>query len=262
MNLRTPDESTLPRDVARLLGSLPARPARHVVARSWGAHSVRGTRREANEDAWGQRAARWFAVADGMGGRPGGAAAAEAAVGTMLDALEHGDRRDWHAAVTMVNDAVRGAAWAAGLDRSGAALAAVELHDARATIVHLGDVRIYRMRRGAAEQLTTDHSIAEELRRLGVSRLRLRPAELAALTVYLGDPDSSRGFAVRTITVDDGDRLTICSDGVHRMAPASLWQALAGEDDDAAAELLVRSAQLAGGTDDATALVVTLGVGG
>ena len=157
---------------------------------------------------------------------------------------------------------MRASAWSTGVERSGAALAVVELHDARATILHLGDVRIYRLRRNAVEQLTTDHSIGEELARAGLdpARAGLRPAELAALTVYLGDADSADGFSVRTITVDTGDRLVLCTDGAYRPPPPAVWSTVAGAADQPAADALVAAAQRAGGGDDATALVVTLGI--
>jgi protein phosphatase len=149
-----------------------------------------------------------------------------------------------------------------GHERSGAAIAVVALRGTRATIVHLGDVRIYRSRRNTIEQLTTDHTIADELRGSGLDmkRIGLRPGELAALTVYLGDPDSARHFAVRTLGVESGDRLVLCTDGVHRHRPPTAVD-LDERSDMVVAEALVANAIADGGTDDATSMVVTLGFG-
>jgi PPM family protein phosphatase len=249
----------------RLLGDLPVRRAQQCTVKSWGAATQQGSARSANEDAWGQRGERAFVVADGMGGRPGGAEAAVVAVAALLDALE---RRpddpapiDWHATMVAVNDAVRASAMVSGYARNGAAIAALLLQGPRALIAHLGDVRIYRCRSGRDELLTTDHTVAEELRHAGIDprRADLRPGELSALTAYLGDRDSAQGYSMRAITVAEGDRLVVCTDGVHRaMRPST--SAIGALADPAAAERLVAAAVAAGATDDATALVCTLGL--
>jgi serine/threonine protein phosphatase PrpC len=258
------EEATLPSGVLRLFGDLPTRHGRRSIATSMGAATACGVGRGHNEDCYGTRAERIFAVADGMGGRPGGTQAAVAAVAATLDQIERAETHDWRAVISAVNEAVRAEALAAGLDRIGAALGLVELHGAGATILHLGDVRIYRVRRGAVQRLTTDHTIADELAGAGLdpTHLGLRPTELAALTVYLGDPDSAERFAVRTITVENGDRLVLCTDGVHRHSEP-IWPDLEALTDVEVAGLLVSRAVDAGSVDDASAMVLTLGfVGG
>ena len=263
MSVSTADEATLPPDVARRFADLGRRNAQ-PYARRWGSASIRGTRRDQNEDAFDQRDGRSFAVADGMGGRSGGAAAAQTAVAIVLDQLVRAEAPiDWPAIVSSANDAVRGQARRDGIDRNGAAIAVVHCGRGGVTVLHLGDVRVYRLRDGAAEQLTTDHSVAEQLARddINPDRLGLRAGELAALTAYLGDEDSAADFAVRALAVVDGDRLVLCTDGVHRHCTATTWHAIDALDDHAAAAMLVDSAVRARGTDDATAMVVSFGLG-
>jgi len=262
VSVGTADEATLPPDVARRFADLGRRNA-HPYARSWGSASVRGTRRDQNEDACDQRDGRSFAVADGMGGRPGGAAAAATAVSIVLDQLAQADAPiDWPAIVIATNEAVREQAGRDGIDRNGAAIAVVHCSANGVTLLHLGDVRVYRLRGGSPEQLTIDHSVAEQLARddINPARLGLRAGELAALTGYLGDDDSAADFAVRSLAVVDGDRLVVCTDGVHRHVTNTTWDAVDAIDDRSAAALLVDSAIRAGGTDDATALVISLGL--
>lgn len=263
MSVGTADEATLPPDVARRFADLGRRSTR-PFARSWGAATCRGTRRAENEDAWDHVDGRSFAVADGMGGRAGGAAAAATAVAALLELVGRAVAPiDWHAIVTATNVAVTERARRDGIDRSGAAIAAVHFGANGVTVLHLGDVRVYRLRDGGPEQLTIDHSVAEQLARddINPARLGLRAGELAALTGYLGDDDSAVEFAVRALSVLDGDRLVVCTDGVHRHLSFTSWQAIARlDDDDAAAALLVDAAIRDGGTDDATALVISLGL--
>ena len=264
MTVSAPDEATLPPHVARRFGDIGRRRYQQPFARSWGTASARGTRRAENEDACDQRHERSFAVADGMGGRPGGAVAAATAVTVLLEHLSHaGSPTDWPTIVANTNDAVRERATLDGIDRSGAAIAAIHCGSTGVTVLHLGDVRVYRVRRGTPEQLTIDHNVAEQLARddINPARLGLRAGELAALTGYLGDEDSAIDFAVRALSVLDGDRLVACTDGVHRHLDASIWPTIDGLDDRDAAALLVDAALRAGGTDDATALVICLGLG-
>lgn len=263
MSLGTADEATLPPDVARRFADLAGPGRRQPSVRSWGSASARGTRREQNEDACDQRDGRFFAVADGMGGRPGGAAAAATAVTVLLDRLAIATSpTDWQAIVSGTNQAVRERAVRDGLERSGAAIAAISCSANGVTVLHLGDVRVYRLRQGTPEQLTTDHNVAEQLARDDIDPLRLglRAGELAALTGYLGDEDSALDFAVRALSVLDGDRLVACTDGVHRHLDDTTWNAIDSLDDSVAAALLVDAAVRAGSTDDATALVISLGL--
>jgi len=263
VSVGTADEATMPPDVARRFADLGGR-RQQPYARSWGTASARGPRRNANEDACDQRHGRSFAVADGMGGRPGGAAAAETAVAVVLEHMSRAaSPTDWRAIVTSANDAVRGRARLDGIDRNGAAIAAIHCSASGVTVLHLGDVRVYRLRNGAPEPLTTDHNVAEQLARddINPTRLGLRAGELAALTGYLGDEDSAVDFAVRALSVVEGDRLVACTDGVHRHLDGAVWRAVDALDDRAAAALLVDAALRAGGTDDATALVISLALG-
>ena len=248
-------EDTLPPELVRALRGEGA-----LRIADWGAATRRGASRRANEDAHGERDRRAFVVADGMGGRPGGALAASVTVEELLGALGTPGRAvDWRQVVDRTNQAVRTAAERAGFDRVGAAVAALRVAAGRATVVHLGDVRAYRLGTDGAVQLTTDHNVAQELVRahLDPARLRLHPSELAALTVFLGDPDSASGFGVRSVAVAPGDRLVLCTDGVHARLGPDAWHAAARLASPAhVAAALTDAAIAAGSTDDATALVV------
>lgn len=260
------DEETLPPDLMRALVGMPtpARRAQTAVV-SWGAAAETGLSHVQCEDAWGYRDGKVFVVADGMGGREGGAAAATTTVLTLLDQLTHDDVfADWPRAMARANDAVIQAGRREGHDRSGAAVVAVRCVGGRVTIAHVGDARIYRVRGSHVELLTVDHTVRGELAAAGVrpGALSITESKLGALTGFLGGPEQWRRFSVRNLDTRPGDRLVLCSDGVHGHVTLETLQA-AGTDADcqAAAERLVRAAIEGGSRDDATAVVLHLGVG-
>ena len=45
--------------------------------------------------------------------------------------------------------------------------------------------------------------------------------------MFFGDPDSASGFGIRSVNVAPGDRLVLCSDGVHGALGPDGWQAVA-----------------------------------
>lgn len=202
-------------------------------------------------------------VADGMGGRPNGDVAAQAAVEALTGALA-GDVVDWRVPVAAANEAVRQATAALGRDEQAGGAVAVALRcvDDRTSIVHVGDARAYRLRDGLAEPLTRDHSVAETMAELGVRRSTagLEPRQLASLTTFFGEPGSSDEFTVRELTVRSEDRVVLCTDGCYSAISSADWALVAGIDlaGDAATHL-VDLAVAAGARDDATAVVVDLG---
>ncbi len=247
------DEETLP---PRVAGALIGRPARVVTTvTDVGGASTQGTARPRNEDAWGHRLGAAFALADGMGGRPDGATAANASVDALLDALA-ADSIDWAGVAARANTAVN-----AATSGGGSVVVALRVGAEGTSVFHLGDARAYRLRNGLSEPLTRDHTVAEMMADAGIRRRDsgLRERELAAVTGWLGDDTTWFGFDVCELTVLAGDRIVLCSDGVHRHVSPTGWSLSAeigGAGD--AAEFLVETARRAGSTDDSTAVVIDL----
>src|SRR5580658_4406208 len=114
-----------------------------------------------------------FAVADGMGGHAGGEVAARLAVDTLSVAFgRQPTGAGLSEAVTEANSVV----WEHSIENPdlrgmGTTLAAVALvneddHDLLA-LVNVGDSRVYRFHDGELSQITTDHSLAEEMVKSG-----------------------------------------------------------------------------------------------
>jgi protein phosphatase len=186
-----------------------------------------------------------MAVADGVGGGPGGEVAADAAV-VALAARFFGAPRDRTVedrlgdAIREANTAVLKAAESSGKTSAASTLVAAVVRDGRAVIANLGDSRAYLVRDGASRQLTEDHS-----------------AEIAhGITRFVGDP---RGVQPDVFVEDlrPGDRLILCSDGLTRHVDAEeIARHLTGPADiDGVADGLVALANARGGEDNVTLIV-------
>jgi DNA-binding transcriptional MerR regulator len=174
-----------------------------------------GRLRENNEDAI-VSSDRLALVADGMGGHPGGEIAAKAAAGVVPAVFTGQSVDELEAAVRAANWAIRERALAQpGLEGMGTTICAAGLlSDGDLALVNVGDSRAYLWRQGALNQLTQDHSFTGELIRRG--ELREQEAtehpHYGVLTRALGvapDVEIDR----RTITIEEGDRIVVCSDG-------------------------------------------------
>lgn len=196
----------------------------------------RGLVRADNQDAFACRPEMGFlCVADGMGGGDGGAAASAWTCAALEKAWEATRGQPFAArearvgeALQEVNGRIRAYADEKGYRMMGTTVAAL-LHDAagdgaRARICHVGDSRIYRLRRGRLDALTRDHTVGSELGTALSSSdsaqadaLRARSNPLThILTRAVGTERRARP-AWKTVDVQRGDRLLLCSDGVHDM---------------------------------------------
>lgn len=184
-----------------------------------------GLVRELNEDAFliGPNR-RLLAVADGMGGHQAGEVASKLAVVTLdrfsqliEDAVEPGPILEQ--AFLEANSEI----WRQGklnpdFHGMGTTLTAVAVIGSRAVGVHVGDSRLYLWRRGVLRQLSTDHSVVEELVRSGAitSQTALNHPFRNILTRALGTEQNVQVDLIDEKTAA-GDRLLLCSDGLTNM---------------------------------------------
>jgi PPM family protein phosphatase len=206
-----------------------------------------------------------FAVADGMGGHVAG----EVASLTAIEALAAAFAKDrttagLHTAIREANRAVWQKAQAdPGLRGMGTTLVALALvsdaGEEQLAIVHVGDSRVYLMRQGELEQLTTDHRLVQELiddGQLSEADASMHP-QRHVLTRALGvDPDvPADGLQVLPYR---GDRFLLCSDGLSgEITDAEMASILRRTvDPKEAAKQLVSAALANGGSDNVTVVVV------
>jgi protein phosphatase len=141
-----------------------------------------GRVREHNEDAIGTEADIGLMVlADGMGGYNAGEVASGIAVQTVAELASTGanreerDETDPHSGLMRQSIVLRDAVYRANkiiyqtaqsqthCEGMGTTIVACMFYDNRVSIAHVGDSRAYRLRGGAFEQMTLDHSLLQEL---------------------------------------------------------------------------------------------------
>ncbi len=227
----------------------------------------RGKIREQNEDAF------WYndscaVVCDGMGGHQAGEIASQIAVHTVAGhSFLWDDPQD--EIVQVIQSAheriLAEAERNNGYHGMGTTMTLIAFPNAadpsEAYLGHVGDSRAYLWRAGRLQQLTTDHSVAQELVRSGA----LDPTEVDShpqrnmLTQALGAGIVQVETAALTLQLNDG--ILLCSDGLtaalDEKAIASLLEQTGSVS--ALAESMVDAADQAGGPDNTTVIVIRIG---
>ena len=204
-----------------------------------------------------------FGVADGVGGLPGGAEAAQLAVETVAGAARAAIANgclDLNEAVQAANRMVlelgRRISPSMGI---GTTLTLGCIRDNALLIAHVGDSRCYGSRGGVFSRLTEDHSVENEarLRRAKGEVIYYHEVNRNALTRCVGQPTPPEVDLI-TRPLQAGDRYLFCSDGITRMLPDSELGSLLMKfpDPKSAIEDIVNLAVRRGGPDNATAVAV------
>jgi PPM family protein phosphatase len=233
------------------------------VRLTWGASSHRGARRILNEDSF-LAARSVFFVADGMGGHDAGEVASAAAIDALrpLGLLDRILPEDVVDRLVVAQEDVRAIATepgrGAGTTVSGVVVAEQD-EIPYWLVVNIGDSRTYRMARGELEQLSVDHSEVQELidtGRLTVTEALTHPRRHVVTRAVGSSLPPEPDFC--WVPIEPRDRMLVCSDGLtgelsdERIAEILLAQ----PEPQAAADLLVNEAIVAGGRDNITVVVV------
>ena len=227
---------------------------------SWGSRSDVGLVRSHNEDSFLLRAPL-FAVCDGMGGHAAGEVASSIAVDTIAQqAPGTADDTLLGAAIEGANLAViKGAEAGIGKPGMGCTASAVLVEGNKMAVGHVGDSRVYLLRRGTLVRVTHDHSYVEELVDSGqitADEARTHPSRSIITRALGSDPDMYADHF--SLEVNNGDRIILCSDGLSSMIPDSDIESVAvsAASPQQAADNLVAAALTAGGSDNVTVIVV------
>jgi|tagenome__1003787_1003787.scaffolds.fasta_scaffold20848449_2 serine/threonine protein phosphatase PrpC len=235
-----------------------------MIAVSWGSATERGPRRN-NQDAF-LAEPPVFVVADGMGGHAGGELASAIVVETFRGLVGKGEVAPavvsdliWQANESILEQADADPA----LRGMGTTLVGlVMVNDGHADywlVANVGDSRLYRFAGGELRQLTVDHSFVQELvdaGRIRADEARLHPQRNIVTRVLgsLQPPEAEYWL----FAPEPGERYLLCSDGIcGELEEVDIARLMGGiSDPSVAASALVGEALRAGGTDNATAVVV------
>ena len=225
----------------------------------------RGRVRHANEDAlFIDGAHQLYAVADGLGGLPGGAEASHRIVELLGQAMRRVDSAEERIDLSELMTRIHRIVSKEGLEAhpvtgSGSTLTIGQIVGDQLLIGHVGDSAAYLLRGAALKKLTIDHTMAQQLiEHEGEGARDFMPPEYPhTLTRCVGQGDTLRVDRTR-LRVELGDRLLFCTDGLNKVLSEAqirekLMQASTPED---ACKSLTRMANDHQGPDNITLIVL------
>jgi protein phosphatase len=214
-------------------------------------------------DQWKQRG-HLFMVADGMGAHAAGELASRLAV----DHVPHLYRKFVELSGP---EALRRAVIEANAEinrrgqaneefyNMGTTCTALTLLPQGAVVAHIGDSRVYRLRKGRLEQMTFDHSLVWEMRasgHLNVDNESALAIPKNVITRSLGPYPEVKVDLEGPFPVEVGDVFLVCSDGLTgQVSDNELGPILAHLPPKQAAQVLVDISNLRGGPDNITLII-------
>jgi serine/threonine protein phosphatase PrpC len=239
-----------------------------------------GRRRVSNEDSlFFDDEMGLYAVADGMGGHAAGEVASQEAIDTvrgmvrqgegLLRAVEAGDHSPealWRVG-RLLESAVQAATYMVfGIAQSdpeqagmGTTLSALLLCGPFGVTAQVGDSRVYMIRGGQVNQLTEDHTlIAWQLKQGIISQ---NEAALSPHKNVITRAVGSREYVqvdTHFFRVEAGDAFMLCSDGLHGYLRDEEIPGIVALGPDTAVRHFVHTANLRGGRDNITTIVVNV----
>jgi len=218
-------------------------------------------------------------VADGMGGHGGGDIASQAAVRAVTDYLVHvlpcasamsatlssdarsslhGVRAKLASALLIGDEAIRTQANAgSGQAQMGTTLTLAVITGLVLYVAHVGDSRCYLVRNGALQQLTSDHTVANQIASLGGNVSDAAQLNHILWNCLGGGEGTFPQPEVLKHELEPGDSVFLCTDGLtNELDSATIASFLArpGSSHDICGEL-VRGANEHGGQDNITAVL-------
>ena len=231
-----------------------------------------GKAREMNQDYYSipssENDLQLYILADGMGGYNGGEIASRLAAETTKNYIQNNFKKiehDKEAILKLVKDAMEYANMVVyeeskkdeNLQGMGTTLDVCFIYNSKIYIGHVGDSRIYLIKKDIARKITKDHSYVQQLvedKKITREEAEHHPKKnmlLKALgcTSYV-EPD------IRARNLEKDDMLLMCSDGLTNMVEESKIYEVVRENKEKAPEILVNLANNAGGYDNITVITI------
>jgi protein phosphatase len=237
--------------------------AQRPLLLSWAGVTDTGRRRETNQDAF---LAEYplFIVADGMGGHAGGEIASSSTVARLQAVVSAGEvdraaiENALELAVADIADHPETTDEGTGTTLTGVYLDGTG-DEPQWVALNIGDSRVYLLRDDRLVQVTTDHSVVQELITAG----KLSPEEAEGhpysnvITRAVGASELTAPDYI-TIDVRAGDRFVICSDGLTKELTDYGIQHFLRENSDPGdgVDAMLAAALENGGRDNVTLIIV------
>jgi serine/threonine protein phosphatase PrpC len=210
-----------------------------------------------------------YAVVDGVGGESGGEVAAQMAVDVLRARLSRrttDTARLIREAIALANKQIYERAQAEeGLQGMSCVLTVAVLDDGQATVGHVGDSRLYLLRRGTIRKVTHDHSPvgmredAGEISELEAMHHPRRNEIFRDVGSAPHEPDEEGFIEIQQLAFDPESALLLCSDGLSDLVTSAdilaTVEARPGHPD-AAVRDLIAAANAAGGKDNISVVLV------
>ena len=229
-----------------------------------------GRERENNEDRVLSDPERGiFAVVDGVGGESGGEIAAQTAVDVLHSRLSRrttDPERLIREAIALANKQIWEKAQAEPeLAGMACVLTVAVLDGSQATVGHVGDSRLYLLRRGEIRKVTKDHSpvgMREDAGELSEWEAMSHPRRneiFRDVGSAPHEPDEAGFVDIYTVPFDADSALLFCSDGLSDLVPMvtirEIVETRAGQPEQAIREL-IDAANRSGGKDNISVVLV------
>jgi serine/threonine protein phosphatase PrpC len=231
--------------------------------------SAVGLVRQGNEDS-GFVSPQLIAVADGMGGHAAGEVASRIAVEVLQsltpaltsedideDSIEDLLMHSLHSIDSEISVVTDEDSEKRGM---GTTLTALLIRDKYISLLHVGDSRCYRLRGNTLEQLSSDHTVIQELLDQGAisAAEAVEHPQRSMLTQALrGDGDVTP--VLQMYEIRKGDRYLLCSDGLSGvLTEKEIKVGLKKSDKDEAVKFLVDATYINGAPDNVTVLIADI----
>jgi protein phosphatase len=207
-----------------------------------------------------------FAVADGVGGMDLGEVASATAISVLTEEFEKAQPGAMLISllprlVQHANAAVHDCTLAPefrGKKMATTVVACALRHD-QAIVSHVGDSRCYLVRGGKSKQITQDHTWVNEQRKMGIiSASEIAESDSRHVLIRSLGPEMFVSPDTTAVTVQPGDVLVLCSDGLHDEMPPSMMAEIVSQStniEEIARELVARAVEI-DGNDNTTAQVI------
>lgn len=210
-----------------------------------------------------------YAIADGMGGHKAGNVASTVAIecfeefvevttgneeetlDILIGGINHANNIVYK--MTLEND---------DYSNMGTTFLACSIKGKNAYIAHVGDCRLYKVNNDGIVQITNDHSFVAELVRAGIiteKEAAIHP-ERSTITRAVGADSSVTADGI-ICSVNDGDKIIMCSDGLSNMVDNNTIFDITRNTDltlEQRIDHLINAANEKGGYDNITVIIIDI----